>query len=128
MTSIVYNGSPRHHNRIITSGNNTPPLPTTHHLSHHTSLQQSYPFASSSVSNVVPLHTGNIIMPPPSYLSSLPSTHHHSLQLHRSSKRKSAVELLAESKPFYVKSETVLDRQQQLNIRGGNYLTNITSC
>lgn len=31
---------------------------------------------------------------------------------HRHSKRKSAVELLAESKPFYVKSEKVLDRQQ----------------
>lgn len=33
------------------------------------------------------------------------------------SKRKSAVELLAESKPLYVKSETVLDRHQQLSYR-----------
>lgn len=33
---------------------------------------------------------------------------------HRHSKRKSAVEMLAESKPFYVKSDMVLDRQQQL--------------
>lgn len=32
-------------------------------------------------------------------------------------KRKSAVEMLAESKPYYVKSELVLDRHQQLNSR-----------
>lgn len=35
----------------------------------------------------------------------------------RLSKRRSAVELLAESKPYYVKSELVLDRQQHLNHR-----------
>ncbi|XP_047001652.1 protein FAM110B [Schistocerca americana] len=35
-----------------------------------------------------------------------------------SAKRKSAVELLQESKAFYVKSETVLDRQQQLKHSG----------
>lgn len=33
------------------------------------------------------------------------------------SKRKSAVEMLAESKAFYVKSETVLDRKQELPLR-----------
>lgn len=32
----------------------------------------------------------------------------------RNTKRKSAVELLAESKPYYVKSENVLDKKQQL--------------
>lgn len=32
-------------------------------------------------------------------------------------KRKSAVELLAESKAFYVKSEMVLDRKQELPLR-----------
>lgn len=32
-------------------------------------------------------------------------------------KRKSAVEMLAESKAFYVKSETVLDRKQELPLR-----------
>ncbi|KAL4710037.1 hypothetical protein ACJJTC_000463 [Scirpophaga incertulas] len=32
-------------------------------------------------------------------------------------KRKSAVELLAETKAFYVKSETVLDRKQELPLR-----------
>lgn len=51
--------------------------------------------------------------------------HHHSRHLSdnfwdKNAKRKSAVEMLAESKPFYVKSEMVLDRQQQLSIRGSN--------
>lgn len=34
-------------------------------------------------------------------------------------RNKSAVEMLAESKPYYVKSENVLDRHQQLSSRGG---------
>lgn len=39
-------------------------------------------------------------------------------------KRKTAVELLAESKPYYVKSEVVLDRKQQLNqLRSGGRTT-----
>lgn len=37
----------------------------------------------------------------------------------RHNKRKSAVELLAESKPYYVKSETVLDTKQQLLLQSG---------
>ncbi|GAB0096934.1 uncharacterized protein DMENIID0001_125160 [Sergentomyia squamirostris] len=59
-----------------------------------------------------------------SYFSSPASLqHYHQPRTHhlmnygtdqRHSKRKSAVELLAESKPLYVKSETVLDRDQQL--------------
>ncbi|RVE51802.1 hypothetical protein evm_003605 [Chilo suppressalis] len=40
-----------------------------------------------------------------------------SLAPHPQQKRKSAVELLAESKAFYVKSETVLDRKQELPLR-----------
>lgn len=36
------------------------------------------------------------------------------------SKRKSAVELLAESKPFYVKSEIVRDNTQVLPVRHSN--------
>ncbi|XP_045512573.1 uncharacterized protein LOC123706954 isoform X1 [Pieris brassicae] len=40
-----------------------------------------------------------------------------SLALQPQQKRKSAVELLAESKAFYVKSETVLDRKQELPLR-----------
>lgn len=47
---------------------------------------------------------------PQHHLSHQQQQQHH----FRHSKRKTAVELLAESKPFYVKSETVLDRQQQL--------------
>ncbi|GLH01883.1 Uncharacterized protein GBIM_07928 [Gryllus bimaculatus] len=39
-------------------------------------------------------------------------------QFYCASKRKSAVELLQETKAFYVKSETVLDRQQQLKHAG----------
>lgn len=40
-----------------------------------------------------------------------------SLSSSATNKRKSAVELLAESKAFYVKSETVLDRKQELPLR-----------
>lgn len=91
----------------------------------------------------------NLIQPPISYLSQTISTsqsslmtittpntpssmsstfiyhqqqqHHNYLMNHsRNYKRKSAVEMLAESKPFYVKSEAVLDRQQQLMRSSGN--------
>lgn len=40
-----------------------------------------------------------------------------SLAAPQQQKRKSAVELLAETKAFYVKSETVLDRKQELPLR-----------
>lgn len=45
--------------------------------------------------------------------------HHNNyfLSHSRNYKRKSAVELLAETKSYYVKSENVLDRHQQLNAR-----------
>lgn len=44
--------------------------------------------------------------------------HHSSVMCRQNNtKRKSAVELLAESKPFYVKSENVLDRSQHLHFR-----------
>lgn len=136
MATAVYGGSPRHHNRIMVSGNvgspniitNSNSITTHHHLPN--ALQQSTPVISATFNQ-----SSNIIFPPTSYISSSnPATlssnhfaahtliHHHNA--HRLSKRKSAVELLAESKPFYVKSETVLDRQQQLNYRSGNS----TSC
>lgn len=136
MATAVYGGSPRHHNRILVSGNvggpniitNSNTITTHHHLPN--ALQQSTPIISATLNQ-----SANIIFPPTSYISSSnPATlsssqfaahtlmHHHNV--HRLSKRKSAVELLAESKPFYVKSETVLDRQQQLNYRSGNS----TSC
>lgn len=44
----------------------------------------------------------------------------------RNYKRKSAVELLAETKSYYVKSENVLDRHQQLSARGAG--SNTMSC
>jgi hypothetical protein len=44
----------------------------------------------------------------------------------RNYKRKSAVELLAETKSYYVKSENVLDRHQQLSARGTG--SNTLSC
>ncbi len=136
MATAVYGGSPRHHNRILVSGNvggpniitNSNTITTHHHLPN--ALQQSTPIISATLNQ-----SANIIFPPTSYISSSnPATlsssqfaahtlmHHHNV--HRLSKRKSAVELLADSKPFYVKSETVLDRQQQLNYRSGNS----TSC
>lgn len=45
---------------------------------------------------------------------------------HRNYKRKSAVEILNQTKSYYVKSETVLDHHQQLGPRGGG--SNTLSC
>lgn len=52
--------------------------------------------------------------------------HHNNYFLSRNYKRKSAVELLAETKSYYVKSENVLDRHQQLNARSAG--NNTLSC
>ena len=140
MATAVFGGSPRHHNRImVNSGSNTSNI--SHHLTHSSLLQPSTPIISgmSSSSSSVTTAT-NIIFPPTSFISAAPSPplpphhyHHHTLQHHHahnsnsisrhSKHRTSAVELLAASKPLYVKTETVLDRQQQLNYRssaGGN--------
>lgn len=110
MAAAVYGGSPRH--------------------SRHSSASQSSLHHQQSPYHH---HSSSIIVPPVSYLSGSQSSgtatspYHQHLRMadlmHRrdkSAKRKSAVEMLAESKPFYVKSEMVLDRQQQLNIRGSN--------
>lgn len=116
MAAAVYGGSPRHHSRITNTGNANP-----NHISPNIALQQSTPFISSSAIQQHQQHHHHHHQqqqPPNSYLT---LSQQHSLFMHQSqrhSKRKSAVELLAESKPFYVKSETVLDRQQQLNYRG----------
>lgn len=127
MATAMYGGSPRHHNRIMSGNVGTPNMIsnsntiTTHHHFPN-ALQQSTPIISGTLNQ-----SSNIIYPPTSYnpanhYATHTLMHHHNA--HRLSKRKSAVELLAESKPFYVKSETVLDRQQQLNYRSGNS----TSC
>lgn len=128
MATAVYGGSPRHHSRIVVGGTNTGNTKPSH-ISPNIALQQSTPFISSSA---IQQHQQQQLQQqhhhhhhhqqqqqqPNSYLT---LSQQHSLFMHQSqrhSKRKSAVELLAESKPFYVKSETVLDRQQQLNYRG----------
>ncbi|XP_065082170.1 uncharacterized protein LOC135704625 isoform X2 [Ochlerotatus camptorhynchus] len=115
---------------------------------HHHSLPSHHHVAASSMTAAAAAAAAlsqQIITPPTSYLSTSTTTissssqqqttyylqqqqqhqqlqHQQAVHYHnmRNSKRKSAVELLAESKPFYVKSEMVLDRQQQLNMRGGN--------
>lgn len=75
------------------------------------------------------MHSGSTSGAPP--LSIYQVREHHSNYLESYSrnfnyKRKSAVEMLAESKPYYVKSETVLDRRQRLNAYGSS--NNFTSC
>ncbi|XP_055701220.1 uncharacterized protein LOC129800672 isoform X2 [Phlebotomus papatasi] len=80
-------------------------------------------FRESSQGGSFMLPSGSVGPPGSSYFSSPASLQHfHQPHPHhlaystgqRHAKRKSAVELLAESKPLYVKSETVLDRDQQL--------------
>jgi hypothetical protein len=68
--------------------------------------------------------------PPPLSIYQVKEHHNNYLMSHSRNynyKRKSAVEMLAESKPYYVKSETVLDRHQQLNARSGGG-SNTLSC
>lgn len=68
--------------------------------------------------------------PPPLSIYQVKEHHNNYLMSHSRNynyKRKSAVEMLAESKEkYYVKSETVLDRHQQLNARGAG--SNTLSC
>lgn len=146
MAAAVFD-SPRHHSRVTNSSNicsvpgcNSPKeIINENVLSHTTSLHASMkPFSSHALSG-----SGHLPMSPTAMNASMSPTsigyQHHSLpatllqqsksQQHkatyfnhyytnsRQNKRKSAVELLAESKPFYVKSEAVLDRQQNLGYR-----------
>jgi hypothetical protein len=85
---------------------------------------------SASQSSLMTITTPNtpssVVSSTFSYHQQQQQQHHNYLMSHsRNYKRKTAVELLAESKPFYVKSETVLDRQQQLIRGSGN---NSISC
>ncbi|XP_015600742.1 uncharacterized protein LOC107270328 isoform X2 [Cephus cinctus] len=52
---------------------------------------------------------------------------HHRHHVDQTGKRKSAVELLQESKAFYVKSETVLDRKQELKNSGHLQVSQLTA-
>lgn len=132
MAAIVYGGSPRH-----TSSRQTMPQSQTgslhrQHTSpyhHHSNIiipPSSY-LSSSTVTTSSYVGSGGRNcsdslnqqqQQPVVYhslrLSDLHGQHHRS---DRHNKRKSAVEMLAESKPFYVKSEIVLDRHQHLSNR-----------
>lgn len=125
MGTIVYGGSPRHHsNRISVSTGGSMSNASCAPPIHANPLHQSTPYISSSST---PNQSPSITMPPSSYMS--PHYQHHPFyQNFRYSKRKSAAELLAESKPYYIKSESVLDRQPQPNIRGCPMNSSFTSC
>ncbi|XP_031616604.1 protein kinase 4 [Contarinia nasturtii] len=144
MAASVYGGSPAHHNRIVHNSNGLPnshnqimadSLSHGHSTFYHdpasylphqnfTSLKHSTALSSIFVAPPpVPPHQ---IPPLPkktkkNYRTISGGTVIHSGMVTdqqqnfvRNTKRKSAVELLAESKPYYVKSENVLDKKQQL--------------
>ncbi|CRL00080.1 CLUMA_CG013362, isoform A [Clunio marinus] len=80
--------------------------------SHHQSQQHHHMMQSGSIGGSAP---------PPLSIYQVKEHHNNYMMLYSRNynyKRKTAVEMLAESKPYYVKSETVLDRNQQLNLRG----------
>jgi hypothetical protein len=61
------------------------------------------------------------VAPPPLSIYQVKEHRNYLTSSHRNynyKRNKSAVEMLAESKPYYVKSENVLDRHQQLSSRG----------
>lgn len=129
MAASVYGGSPVHHNRIVHNSNGLsnahnqimsdglshahstfyhdsahfPPHPNFTALKHSTAL-------SSIIPPALPKKTYRTIIGGTVVHCSLPNDPHFV----KNTKRKSAVELLAESKPYYVKSENVLDKKQQL--------------
>ncbi|XP_055373440.1 nuclear transcription factor Y subunit gamma [Condylostylus longicornis] len=85
------------------------------------SLSQQQHQQQHSVSSHLPPTMQNH---PPQYQQHIQGHYHHAtLSMYpvgtggRQHKRRSAVEMLAESKPLYVKSETVLDRHQHLMYR-----------
>lgn len=125
MAAIVYSTSP---SRVSSSVNqnqygsygsvNKSMLSQTHHPSQ---LQQQHHH----------MHPGSTSGAPPLSIYQVKEHHNNYLMSHSRNynyKRKSAVEMLAESKPYYVKSETVLDRHQQLNARGGGGNSSTLSC
>lgn len=108
--TTVFGGSPRHHSRNVAAIQQSTPILST--AAANQSNQISFPI-QSYISSSTPTssqqyhhyrHRSHGNGPPTPTLS-----HQHS-QSHRSRhhKRKSAVELLAESKPFYVKTENVM--------------------
>ncbi|KAG5679340.1 hypothetical protein PVAND_008912 [Polypedilum vanderplanki] len=113
MAAIVYSTSP---SRVSTTNQNqygsygSVNSKTLHHQSqqhHHT------------------MHPSSSAAAPPPLSIYQAKEHHNNYFMSRNYKRKSAVELLAETKSYYVKSENVLDRHQQLSARnaGNNTLS-----
>lgn len=109
MAAIVYNTSP---SRVSSTNQNQ---------------YGSYGSVNKSIINSQPQlqhhHTAVHPMSSPAPLSIYQdSRKDHSINYytisHRNYKRKSAVELLNQTKSYYVKSETVLDHHQQLSSRG----------
>lgn len=142
MAASVYGGSPAHHNRIVHNSNGLSNShnqiisdglthahtsfyhDTPHYLPHHnlSAFKHSTALSSIFVAQTSQQHPIPPILPKKTkktYRTISGGTAVHSGQINdphyvRNAKRKSAVELLAESKPYYVKSENVLDKKQQL--------------
>lgn len=143
MAAAVYD-SPRHHSRAIATANanmcnvpgcNSPKEIGSENVAHISAMHSMKPFGSHAMntSNHLPMSPALVSMStrplnyqhhslPPTFLHQSKSNARTNLYNHyytnsRQNKRKSAVEMLAESKPFYVKSEAVLDRKQNLVYR-----------
>lgn len=141
MAAAVFGSGARQHSRISSGGHNlnTNSNVPTNLVQHNYGIQS---LVSSTTHQMLPppenyqnitspsSSTNRILIPPPLYdqpqslsLQDTPPTpppqqfHFSTICRQTSTKRKSAVELLAESKPFYVKSENVLDRSQHLHLR-----------
>lgn len=140
MAAAVFGGSPRHHSRSMSGSQQIMSKGSLKHPANPLQL----PSASAMLANTAEYQSSKIHFPLSTYITASTPTSSQQYQQqqqkyqmgsagtlppppsvrrhHHHNKRKSAVELLAESKPFYVKSETVLERQQQFNYRGKNAL------
>lgn len=143
MAASVFGGSPAHHNRIVHNANGLSSShnqiqimsdrglshahPTFYHdPAHYLPHQFSSAKDSMALSSIYLAPSSQHQIPPQlpkktkkSYRTISSGTAVHSGIVNdshymRNTKRRSAVELLAESKSYYVKSENVLDKKQQL--------------
>lgn len=142
MAASVYGGSPVHHNRIVHNSNglsnaHNQIMPDGLSHAHSTFYHDNGHFLPHQNFTALKHSTAlsSIFVAPPSQSHPIPpvlpkktkktyrtiiggTVVHCSLpndpQFIKNTKRKSAVELLAESKPYYVKSENVLDKKQLL--------------
>jgi hypothetical protein len=113
MAAIVYSTSP---SRVSSANQNQYYASVNSKTLHHPQQQHHHT-----------MHQSASAAPPPLSIYQAKEHHNNYLLSHsRNYKRKSAVELLAETKSYYVKSENVLDRHQQLNARSAG--NNTLSC